>query len=245
MTRLAKEALRWTPIALFGGCGGWLLWEAGHDAVARGCCDLFGVVLVVFDLLLTVPFFTVAYICFRRRYRELFFVFGVVGSIALFFELMALPEQLGIDQFLDRRIHNGEHEYGFLGFPLVILSLFVPILAAAWFYRLCERLACGPRGRPLPRTRATGWLVWLGVFCTVLSLLGMLFFNRAATAPPTPVSVEAVHLFIFWGTGMSLFGAFLVFLGLVLRRSVSKPESAMETKSETDAAYRCQDEKGR
>ena len=71
----------------------------------------------------------------------------MIGCVVLFSELSALPEQLGLFQFLDRRIMDGNHDLAFLGLPIALLILFCPIYVAAWFFRICYRLAYPGTGK--------------------------------------------------------------------------------------------------
>jgi hypothetical protein len=94
----AQEILRWGAIAASGGFAAWMLVEAGRCGVGihrRGVLDASGVMMLMDPVLVALPFLAVAYICFRRQYRKLFLVLGVVGCIAVFCELFMLPDQLG------------------------------------------------------------------------------------------------------------------------------------------------------
>lgn len=227
----AKEILRWVVIAAAGGCGLWQLVEAGRG-VTRGNGSWFGsVVMLIVSLAIAAPFLAVAYICFRRHYRQLFLVLGVVGCILIFAELSALPERSGICEFVSRRIDE-HHEYAFLGLPLALLLFFVPIYAAAGCYRLCHRLAY-PGTAKKSRTRATRWLIWLGVFCLVVFPMAemLVTFCRMmhSHTPSSPVSISDS---IRWIIGWSVIGSLLVFLGLVHRQPVrqSRHETTFEQK---------------
>jgi len=224
MTSLAKEIVRWIAIVTCGGYGLWQLIHAGRRAVGMrwsgNWSDILGFVVVLMPLLVAAPSLAVSYICLRRQYRKLFVVIGMVGYIVVFAELSALPEQLGMFQFMDRHIHEN-HDYSFLGLPFALLVIFGPIYAAAWFYRLCLRLAYPDR--PRTKTRVTRWLIWLGLFCIIAPpMIGMLvMFNMAAQSSNAGVSSASIR----WTIGMSLVGTLLMFLGLVRRQPVATSES--------------------
>jgi hypothetical protein len=215
----AKEILRWFAIAAATGCGLWQLVEAGRG-VMRGGGSWFGaVVMLIVSLAIAAPLLAAAYICFRRRYRELFLVLGVIGCILVFAELSALPEQLGIWEFLSRRIDE-HREYAFLALPLALLLLFFPIYTVAGFYRLCHRLAY-PGTAKKSRTRATRWLIWLGVFCLVVfPMVAMLVTFCHMMHSGTPSSPASISDSLRWIVGWSVIGCLLVFLGLVHRQPV-------------------------
>jgi hypothetical protein len=163
MKPIVRALLRWVAIIATGGCGAWLLVDAvrcgRHLRLEGEWADVFAVFVPLFSVLRAAPCLATAYFCFRRQYRKIFLVVGIVGGLILFIELQALPEQLGWFQDMDRLIHR-ESGYGSFGLPFALLMFFVPILAAAGFYRLCYWLAY-PESRS--KTRATRWLVWLGV----------------------------------------------------------------------------------
>ena len=228
----AKEILRWCIIAASGGYGAWQLVYAGWRTATRwqgGWFDVF--FFLLFPMLVAAPFLAIAYICLRRQYRNLFLVLGVVGAVALFGLLMALPDHLGIERYFHDNVHDIDtmraHPWlDFLAGPFFLLCLFGPIYAAAWFYRLCRYLAY--RGSPgweeriRVKTRATRWLVWLGVSCMLLpATVGMIItFNRVVQSPNTPVSSELVASSLDWIIGFTTIGTLLIFLGLVHRQPV-------------------------
>ena len=155
MKTLAKELLRWIAIFAGGGYGvRQLIYAVRHILQSNGDWPGLMFVLIV-DLAVASPLLAVAYFCLRRQYRKLFVVVGIVGSLAVFAELSILPEQLGMFEFMERCVRQS-HDWAILGMPLALLMLFGPIFAAAWFYRLCLRLAYPlPFGVERPRTRAT------------------------------------------------------------------------------------------
>jgi hypothetical protein len=230
---LVKEILRWGVIIASGGYGVWQLFDAGRRIILRWNGDLFDVLfLLLFPTIIAVPFLAVAYICLRRQYRKLFLVLGVIGSLVIFFELFFLPEQLGIFQFMDR--HTDEnHSFAILGLPIILLSFFGPIYAAAWFFRFCHRLA-NPGMEKEPRTRATRWLIWSGVLCLVVSpMIALLVtFHHLAQSSDAFVSPESINNLFRWIIGLSVIGTLLMFLGLVHRQPFSasdKKTSLSET----------------
>ncbi len=229
MRTTAKEMLRWVVIAASGGYGLWQLIEAGRS-VMRWNGSWFALAFgLIFCLVIAAPFLAVAYLCLRRQYRKLFVVLGVVGCILIFVELSALPERLGMCEFVSHRIHEN-HDYAFLALPFGLLLMFGPIYAAAWFYRLCYRLAYPGTGKK-QKTRATRRLVWLGVLCVaVLPMLGMLVtLNHMIQSPKVSISPESISDSLHWIIGWSVIGSLLVFLGLVHRQPVR--ESKHETSS--------------
>lgn len=222
MNTQAKEILRWAAIVLFGGYGVLQLIEAGYLA-AESPSDGFALEFSVFGGLFALPFLAVAYFCLRRQYRQLYLVLGAVGCLAIFVALSVLPTLLGVSEFI-RRHEQENHAFGIFFLPLVLLTLFVPVYAAAWFYRFCHRFAY-PNADKKPKTRATRWLVWLGIVSAALPpMVGMcMTFRQITQSPNAPVPPEtASHLFN-WTTSLVLIGCFLVFLGLARRQPVADP----------------------
>ncbi len=221
MKSFAKEALRWFVIVTSGGYGLWQLIDAGRRAIGMRWSgdgsDVFGFFVILMPLLVAAPCLAVAYSCLRRQYRRLFIVLGVIGCLAIFVGLSTLPEQLGMFQFLDRQIHEN-HEYAFLGLPFALLAVFGPIYVAAWFYRLCHRFAYPDR--PRTKTRATRWLIWLGLFCMIVPpMMDLLVtFSKVTQSANVAVSLDS----ICWTIGISVVGLLLMFLGLVRRRPITE-----------------------
>jgi hypothetical protein len=234
MKKLTTEILRWCIIAASGGYGVWQLVYAGWRIATRwegGWFDVF--FFLLFPTLVAAPFLAIAYICLRRQYRKLFLVLGVVGAVALFGLLMALPDQMGIAEYVHHNLDTIDkmraHRWlDFLAGPFFLLCLFGPIYAAAWFYRLCRYLAY--RGSPgwekriRVKTRATRWLVWLGLLCMLLpAMVGMIVtFNRLVQSPNAPLSPGSVANSLDWIIGFTTIGILLIFLGLVHRQPVLK-----------------------
>ncbi len=230
-----EEILRWAAIVGCGGCGAWLLFEGGYGAV-RCNGDWFDLLSpIVFHALIAGPLLVVAYFCFRRRYRKLFLVLGAVGAIILFTVLASLPEQLGLHKYFRDNLGDIEKMHArpwidFLFLPFSLLSVFGPIIVAAWFYRFCYRLAyrrsdVGEKdGRRSPKTQATRWLVCLGLLCVMLPSVGMLLtFNSIANSPRATPSLKSVDHWFSWFVASCTLGLFLVFLGLVRRRPIGEP----------------------
>jgi hypothetical protein len=139
-----KEILRWTAIAVFGGFAVWLLAYSDYYVIKHSDGDWFGTFFALgFSGLCAAPFVAVAYICFRRQYRELFSVLGVVGAIVVFGVLTSLPNHWHVNEFFVRRIDQSP-AFAFLGLPVSLLCLFAPFYGATWFYRYCHRLAQHP-----------------------------------------------------------------------------------------------------
>jgi hypothetical protein len=231
----AREILRWAAIALCGGYGVWNLFQMGAGIVRRWNGDWFGTILALAFLLLFVsPFLAVAVICWRRRYHQLFLVIGVIGTLAIFGLLNALPEWFGMFEFFrsmesDSPLASIGFPVGFVEVPLVLLSVFAPIYAAAWFFRFChdlaQRTAPGGNAAPRPRTRATFWLVWLGVILMfVPTTVGMLLTFRLLTQSSAgEIPQQPLQDLLRWSIGLSATGILLLFLGLVRRRPIPEP----------------------
>ena len=176
MKTYAKEILRWCVIAASSGYGVWQLVEGVWRIAMRwegGWFDVF--FLLIFPALIAAPLLAVAYICFRRQYRKLFLVLGVVGAVAVFGLLMALPEWLGIETYFRDNLDSVDKMrarpwLNFVAGPFFLVCLFGPLFAGAWFYRLCRHLAY--RGSPAgekrtgrrhgPPTGSFGWAFYVG-----------------------------------------------------------------------------------
>ena len=150
---------------------------------------------------------------------------GLIGSIVLFGEVSALPRQLGLDQLIHRHVHEN-HRSVFLLLPLTLFWVFGPIFVAAWFFRLCHRLAYpSPTWVRRPKTRATRWLVWLGIFCMVVPpMIAMLTtFNHLTESPNAPIPAQSISDSLWWLGGPPLIGSLLMFFGLVRRQTIAEP----------------------
>jgi uncharacterized membrane protein len=67
----------------------------------------FGLIFTLsFLVFFPAPFYIVAYICFRRRYRELYSVLGVIGAFVVFVMLMSLPRQLHLSSIILMVMHE-------------------------------------------------------------------------------------------------------------------------------------------
>ena len=229
MKSLAKEILRWVVIVASGGFGLWQVVEAGRGIMRWNGDWLDALVVLVFPLVAATPFLAVAYICLRRQYRKLFIVLGVIGSVAIYILLYTLPDWLGVHEFIGNHIQKN-HDLAFLAVPLVFVLLFGPICLAAWFFRLCHRLAYPlPTWARTPKTRATRWLVWLGASLIVLSLVigattMLVGAISAVKAPLRPMSSGVPFNMTLWSYGLPTLGAWLLFFGLVRRQPIPKPE---------------------
>ena len=109
-------------------------------------------------MLFSLPFYVVAYICYRRQYQQLYSVLGVVGAIAVFGVLISLPQRWHFFDFFDRHLRDMPW-MAFVGLPVSLLALFGPFYAAGWVFRVCRRLAqrltiCGSQQVPAPRPPA-------------------------------------------------------------------------------------------
>ena len=101
-------------------------------------------------------------------------------------------------------------------------------MAAAWFYRFCRRLAYGGVAaartgeRPVPKTRASRWLVWSGIglvlgalAVTGMGMFGSSFAATAGGAPSPPQVAASVARLVPWVLALLAAGNLLLFLGLV------------------------------
>ena len=206
-----ENILRWIAIVGCGGFGVWQLFDAIYDVLPWNGNWLGTLFVLTVQSLIAGPFLAVAYFCLRRQYRKLYLILGVVGAFALFVGLSVLPDQLGVERlFHDNRAQPG---FGLVVMSIVVLCLFGPIFPAAWFYRFCHRLAYRATGgengnaRP-PKTRATRWLVWLGLICVViLPVADSLFTFTRMLGDPTPTFSRDEVAGLFSRTaGMYAFG---------------------------------------
>ncbi len=153
---------------------------------------------------------------------------------------MALPDQLGIEEYFRENLHDSDgmraHPWlVVLDGPFSLLCLFGPIYAAAWFYRICRYWAyCGSPGREAQtrvKTRATRWLVWMGVVCMLMPLVKMIVtLKRMMQSPNGQLPSGALNGSLAWTEGLLMVGFLLIFVGLVRRRPVLKQNE--ETTSE-------------
>lgn len=154
-----KEILRWITIAAFGGFGIWALIDGTYHVVTHSQGHWAGAVFPMVVLVLFVtPFLIVAKIVYRRTYRELFRVLGVVGAIIVLGTFASLLDRSHVlFDFLYRHADDSPW-LPLLGFPLSLLCLFAPMYASAWVWRVCRGLANrpdAPSSQP-PPNGATG-----------------------------------------------------------------------------------------
>jgi hypothetical protein len=232
MKRCLAEIARWAAIVVCGGYGTWQLAVGGYYALRK--CDDWAAMffLIAVSAIIAAPCIAVAYLCFRRQYRKLFLVVGVVGMVVLYFGLLALPGSLGIDRYLRDNLDNVEQMHARpwldLAFGVYCIgSLAVAILAAAWFYRFCHGLAYrGLDGSPR-KTRATRWLIWLGILCMIVPTWIGVFstFSGALDSPPPAVSSTKIADWFVWTQLFFMLGIILIFLGLIRRQPVLDSQS--------------------
>jgi hypothetical protein len=233
MKPLAKEILRWAAIVASGGCGLWILAPTGLS-VLRWNGGWFSFLILFLSLVFAAPCFAVACICWRRQYRKLFMVLGVVGSIAVFGECLLLPGQFGIYEFFGSHARENP-AIGILGLPLSLLFLFGPAYAAGWFFDLCHRLAYPrPPWCKRPKTQSTRWLVWSGAGLILLFLaIGTITMLTAAlSAEKSPSHAASSELFdnlFLWFGELPFLAMLLMFIGLVRRQPI--PETSEESVS--------------
>jgi len=138
-----KEIVRWAAVAVFGGFGIWTLLYGGYSIIIHNDGNWFGSLFVLgFLNLFAAPFVAVAYICFRRQYRELFNVLAAVGAYIVFGVLISLPNHWHVTELY--RLTDKSPWLIFLALPVSFLCLFAPFYSATWFYRYCHRLAQPP-----------------------------------------------------------------------------------------------------
>jgi hypothetical protein len=119
----ASEILRWSAVALFGEFGVWQLSEIRRDVVAGWNGNLSGALFgLIFSAVIAAPLLAVAYICFRRQYRSLFILLGILGSILVYVEVVSLPFQLGLFGYFDRHAHDSPL-VAVLGLPLGLVLI--------------------------------------------------------------------------------------------------------------------------
>jgi hypothetical protein len=218
------EILRFCAIAVAAGCAAWQFVGIAHAVAAHRNEGWAGPAFeLVYHLLVAAPFLAVAYYCWRRQYRKLFLVLGAAGAIAVFVLLMLLPDWLGISEKI-QRLDPADDGWQFtLAGPVSLLCIFIPIFAAAWFYRLCRYLAY--RGAPdctaiRPfKTQATRWLVWLGVLSMLLPVLWMMIsLNLSLQSSDASAASGLSGNALYYMSGLNLLGFFLIFVGLIRRR---------------------------
>lgn len=236
MKTYLQEILRWAAIVAFGGFGLWMLISMAYPLFTNRSGSAFRVFfMTLYFLVISLPSFAVVYYCFRREYRKIFLIVGLIGGIAVFAVLLRLPDWLGFHEYILNHKNPNETWIGILGLPLGLLFLFGPIFAAAWFFRLCRYLAY--RGtdeiKPRIKTKATGWLVAMGLCFIVAPMLVSLFmFTSEMTSPSTPPSLDwvenRIHFMLYSGS----LGTLLMIVGLAWRRPVEVQHS--ETPTETN-----------
>ena len=150
----SKDLMRWLAVAL---CGGFALCETifiGHYVVTHLPIDWITLSFTLaFVILSTSPFYTVAYICMRRQYRQLFKVAGVIGAIVVYSWINALLRHWHLLEF--RPIEVSEPPLATFG--RVSLSLLIalgPLFIAGGIYRFCDLLAGRPPGIPAQLAKA-------------------------------------------------------------------------------------------
>jgi hypothetical protein len=233
MKTFAKGLLHWCVIVACSGLGVWQLVDAVWRITTRwegGWLDVF--FMLVFPVIVAIPLLAIAYICMRRQYRKLFLVLGVVGAVAVCGLLMALPDWLGIEKYFHDNLQSVDKMRArpwldMLAGPFYLICLFGPIFAAAWFYRLCRRLAY--RGSPGweekngVKTRATRWLVWPGVLCMLSPIAGIaVTFSRMTQSTNAQLPAGSLDGSLYWVVGLFWVGILLIFIGLVRRQPILK-----------------------
>ena len=135
------EALRWSIVLLCGAFGVWTILHDGYFYLQRhsgeGVVSHLGVLAIV--LLAGIPLL-IAYMAFNRQYYNLVTVFAVIGAVIVCGSLLSLPRRFGIQEFLSH--HQEQMPWLIIvELPVSLICLFGPFYAAAWFFRLCHRLA--------------------------------------------------------------------------------------------------------
>jgi hypothetical protein len=138
----AKEALRWTAILGFAAFGFYHLVECLRvlfRSFAEGDWAWAIFALFLTAVIAGVPL-AISFFAFRREYRHLTIVVAVVAAFCVGGTLISLPSRFGIQEFVFQ--HTRETPWLIIiALPLSLLCLFGPFYAAAWFFRLCLRLA--------------------------------------------------------------------------------------------------------
>lgn len=136
-----KEVLRWLAIV---ASVGFALWTSTPSLIRIATRFDGNWISLAFGFgfiaLLTAPFYIVAYICFIRKYRELYRVLGIVGAIVIFGILISLPSDLHLYEFLSR-YHKEMPWTLIIGIPISLFCLIGPFYAASLFIHMCNRKA--------------------------------------------------------------------------------------------------------
>ncbi len=223
MKRYLPETLRWATIVGCLAFAAWMLvllrpWRCSLD---DGFSATMSLLMLGFDALLVLPPLAVAYFCFRRQYRKIYYVVGVVGAVVVFGGLVSVPLPSDLKKMRPQDMNAGQN---FMMLAWLFFELFVPAYAAAGFYRLCRWLANRkqqPVDQPRLKTRATWWLVWLGAAWAGLPgpILMLVHLNRMMAGPqakpPADVGNDMSPI-----AGLAMFGTVLMFLGFVTRKPV-------------------------
>lgn len=131
----AREALRWTLIALIGALGLYVIFAGGWAILSTRVDWMLRMVLILWVAMLGSPLIVSAYLLARRRYRELAQWLGVLGGVVIF---LVLQTTLGS---LSREILRTPVGHSLSLFDVVarvgwgIFCLVFPFLAARWCVR--------------------------------------------------------------------------------------------------------------
>ena len=145
--KFLENLLRWAAVLLCGGLGLWTL-GAGFQWLFQSSGGFGRICIGLAVLLLASPWLCIAYFCVRRRYDGVVTVLASIGSLVVFFVVVALSTWLGSLEWL--RKLNALPWLGILGLVVGVIGLFAPFYAMLWFFDACHRWA----GIRLPETKA-------------------------------------------------------------------------------------------
>lgn len=137
-----KEIGRWVAVLTCGGFGLYLL-VAGLFPLFFSSSDgdwFFRIFMPIFIFVIAAFPLAMSYFTLRRQYQEVVSLIAMVGAIAVFCLLQSLAAGFGINEFMGR--HSVESPFlGLAGLFISVVLLLGPFVAAAYFYRLCVRVA--------------------------------------------------------------------------------------------------------
>ena len=146
-----KAIVRWLGVVGLGGFAAWMTVSVLYGIWSRFDGEWLAPLFVLTAFATCIfPLYATAYICYRRRYRQLYRVVGLVAAMIVFDVSMLLSRQL--QQWWDERYLRPELNdplhitpwVHVVGLPLALACLLVPFWAAARTYRLFERFTKEP-----------------------------------------------------------------------------------------------------
>lgn len=140
-----KEMLRWIGIILPGGFGmWWLFWACCFLLIGLSNASLFALGMSLLALVIFVsPALAVAYLCLRRRYRDLLEVLGILGAIVTLHFLIHLDSDLSHSTYIvySDRLFKSNNLWILLIAPLELARMIGPFVAAYCVWRYLHRWA--------------------------------------------------------------------------------------------------------